>query len=122
MVENRQVYVGGCEIGYGGFKRNKRDIIKDFKHEGIEYNLVDNYNGFYNKALVYIDKNDFKHEILISYNTIVAEKIDNKIYLYGYYSQTTAKHINTFLEQHGLKGMCKRDIENNVYKPLECMI
>lgn len=122
MVEDRIVYVGGCEIGYGGFKRNKRDIIKDFKHEGIEYNLVDNYNGFYNKALVYIDRNDFKHEILISYNTIVAEKIDNKIYLYGYYSQTTAKHINAFLEQHGLKGMGKRDIENNVYKPLECMI
>lgn len=58
-----------------------------------------NQNSFYKKAKVY-KKDDFVY--LKSYETIVAcVDFKNKLfYVKGYYSQTTARHINDFLRQY----------------------
>jgi hypothetical protein len=42
----------------------------------------------------------------------VAEYDGEKMFLYGYYSQTTAKHINYFLKKFGFKSLNKKEIEN----------
>jgi len=51
---------------------------------------------------------------LQSYNTIVARYFHetNKIDIYGYFSQTTASHINAFLSYYGFETMTKKEIEN----------
>lgn len=107
------VYVGGAIVNqWGTFKRNKRDIIKEFQNNGDTFELLENMSCYYNKALIYQNKNNKKHIILVSYNTIVAEIKDIKFIIHGYYSQTTAKHINTFLYKMGLVGFSKKEIEN----------
>ena len=108
-ITNNSVYCGGYNEQYG-FKRNKRDIVKTLLHEGRTYELKEAFG--YNRALIYKDIDEPTHELLVSYNTIVAEKIDGVIDLYGWYSRTTAKHINTYLEQYGLRGLCKKELEN----------
>ena len=61
-------------------------------------------------------------EILLeSYSTIVASIKDEivepdeskRVKVYGWYSQTTARHINEFLYQHGFKTMSKKEMEAN---------
>lgn len=114
------VYVGGQIIDeWGTFKRNKRDIIKEFENDGNKYILVKNFNGYYNKALMYQNENNLKNYILVSYNTIVAEINGSEFIVYGYYSQTTARHINIFLNWFGLKGMSKKEMEQNANKWLK---
>lgn len=67
--------------------------------------------SFYGKAIV--DVLDNGHKILTSYNTDVCELDENNnIVEIGYYSQTTARHINEFLQQNGLNKMTKKEIEN----------
>lgn len=111
------VYVGGQIIDeWGTFKRNKRDIIKEFENDGNKYILTKNFNGYYDKALMYQNVNNINNYILVSYNTIVAEINKDKFIIYGYYSQTTNKHINAFLNWFGLKGMCKKEIIENSNK------
>ena len=118
-MEDRKVYVGGQIIDqYGTFKRGKREIINEFRHEGKEYILVKNFAEHYNKALMYQDKDDVNHYILISYNTIVAEYIDGKMIEYGYYSQATNRHLNSFLEHFGFKSMNKKETLENENKLL----
>lgn len=110
-MKDLKVYVGGQTVDqWGTFKRNKRDIIKEFYKEGTNYILVKNFEGHYNKALMYQDKENSNHYILVSYNTIVAELKGNKYIVYGYYSETTTRHINTFLEHFGIKTLSKREI------------
>lgn len=110
-MNNREIFVGGKIINqWGTFKRNKRDIIKEFSNEGIDYILVNNLRGYYNKALIYQNKVNSNNYILVSYNTIVAEIKNNKYIIYGYYSKTTANHINAFLNHFGLKTLSKREI------------
>lgn len=110
-MKNRKIYVGGKIIDqWGTFKRNKRDIIQEFENEGIDYILVNNLNGFYNKALIYQNKENSNNYILISYNTIVAELKDNKYIIYGYYSETTKRHINAFLQHFGINTLSKKEI------------
>lgn len=122
-MENRKVYIGGREIDqWGTFKRNKGDIIEKFKHEGKEYVLVKNFEGHYNKALMYQEENNSNHYILISYNTIVAEYVEGKIIEYGYYSETTKRHLNSFLEWFGLEGMNKKEIIENENKFIEWVV
>jgi hypothetical protein len=86
------------------------------------YNLepqYDNANSFYGKARVYRD--DKGHLFLESYSTIVAEITDGiatedgrkRAKVYGWYSRTTARHINDFLYQHGFKTMNKKEMEAN---------
>lgn len=111
------VYVGGQIIDeWGTFKRNKRDIIKEFENDGNKYILTKNFNGYYNKALMYQNVNNINNYILVSYNTIVAEINKDKFIIYGYYSQTTNKHIDAFLNWFGLKGMSKKEIIENSNK------
>ena len=67
--------------------------------------------SFYGRAVV--DVLDNGHKILTSYNTDVCELDENNnIIEIGYYSRTTARHINEFLMQHGHNKMTKKEIEN----------
>ena len=77
----------------------------------------DSRKDFYGKAKIYRDNNGTIY--LKSYETIVAEikdKIvtDNNEYqlkVYGYYSATTARHINEFVQQYGFSKMNKKEME-----------
>lgn len=67
--------------------------------------------SFYGKAVV--TELDNGKKILTSYNTDVCElDSDNNIIKIGYYSQTTARHVNEFIIQHGHNKMTKKEIEN----------
>ena len=48
---------------------------------------------------------------LKSYSTIVAVKEENKIKVKGWYSKTTAIHINEFLRQNGASSLSKKEME-----------
>lgn len=63
---------------------------------------------FYGKANVITEGGQTK---LKSYSTIVAVKEDNKIKVKGWYSKTTAIHINEFLLQNGAKSLSKKEME-----------
>lgn len=111
------VYVGGQVVNqWGTFKRNKRDIIKEFENDGNKYILVKNFDGYYNKALMYQNENNSSNYVLVSYNTIVAEINDNEFIVYGYYSETTKRHINAFLNWFGLTSFSKKEIIENENK------
>lgn len=63
---------------------------------------------FYGKANVITEGGQTK---LKSYSTIVAVKEENKIKVKGWYSKTTAIHINEFLLQNGAKSLTKKEME-----------
>lgn len=77
----------------------------------------DRRKSFYGKAKVY--KDDKGHLLLQSYSTIVAEITDSiasedgkpSVKVNGWYSQTTARHINDFLYQYGFETMSKKEME-----------
>lgn len=77
----------------------------------------DSAKSFYHKANIY--RNDKGSIFLMSYETIVAEIQDATItntgekqaIVYGWYSVTTARHINEFLQQNGFKKMSKKRME-----------
>ena len=79
----------------------------------------DNAKSFYGKANVY--RNDKGSIFLMSYETIVAEIIDEaisptgkrQINVFGWYSMTTARHINEFLQQNGFNKMSKKEMEGD---------
>lgn len=48
---------------------------------------------------------------LKSYGTTVAVKENNTIKVRGWYSKTTAIHINEFLQQNGAKSLSKKEME-----------
>lgn len=117
---NNKIYIGGEYINqWGNFKRNKRDIIEKFTNNGNSYILAKNFEGFYNKALMYQNENNLNNYVLISYNTIVAEINGSEFIVYGYYSQTTARHIDAFLDYFSIKRMSKKEIEQNANKWLK---
>lgn len=76
----------------------------------------DTRKSFYHKAKVYND--DIGNLILTSYDVIVAKITDGivtesgepEVVVNGWYSQTTARHINEFLRQHGFKAMTKKEM------------
>lgn len=72
-----------------------------------------NQKSFYGKAEIINDGNISK---LRSYDTIVAEynHDTNEMKVHGYYSQTTAKHINSFLAYFGFNTCNKKQLENYV--------
>lgn len=71
--------------------------------------IYDGRKSFYKKAMVET-VNDYT-KVLYSYNTKVA-KVDNGCaYVYGFYSQTTLRHIKEFLRQEGFNVNTKADIE-----------
>ena len=77
----------------------------------------DSAKSFYHKANIY--RNDKGSIFLMSYETIVAEIKDATVtdtgekqaIVYGWYSKTTARHINEFLQQYGFDKMSKKEME-----------
>ena len=77
----------------------------------------DSAKSFYHKANVY--RNDKGSIFLMSYETIVAEIKDATItetgnqqaIVYGWYSMTTSRHINEFLQQYGFDKMSKKEMK-----------
>lgn len=51
---------------------------------------------------------------LMSYDTEVAtyNHKENKMTVHGYYSATTARHINAFLDYYGFDTCSKKELEN----------
>lgn len=64
--------------------------------------------SFYKKAKLVVEQNVTK---LQSYDTIVAVKEGNTIKVKGWYSKTTAIHINEFLMQNGLNRLSKKEMD-----------
>jgi hypothetical protein len=70
--------------------------------------IYSSQKSFCKKANVISEGGEIK---LKSYNTIVAVKRGNTIKVNGYYSKTTAIHINEFLLQNGVKSLRKKDMD-----------
>ena len=70
--------------------------------------IYSNQKDFYGKANVIVEGEQTK---LKSYSTIVAVKEENKIKVKGWYSKTTAIHINEFLRQNGASSLSKKEME-----------
>jgi hypothetical protein len=91
------------------------------------YNLeprFDNRKSFYGKAIVeIIDKAG--ESKLYSYNTHVAtfkagvKKSDDVLIINGYFSATTMRHINEFIQQLGYKKMTKKQVEGLAGKEIK---
>ena len=91
------------------------NIVKDEFFEEYLQARYDSRASFYQKARVYkkydsIVKANLLY--LVSYDTIVAiiDLDKNTPYIYGWYSQTTARHINEFLKQNGFQAMTKKEM------------
>ena len=81
--------------------------------------IYDIRKSFYNKALVQfkgltIFLYSFGVEVARIEKVYINDAWQKRLYINGYYSQTTARHINEFLKQNGFNGMTKKEIE--VYK------
>lgn len=91
--------------------KNKIDnlCITDLEFNDFEYlqSIYDKRADFYKKAKVYV-LGEFK--ILVSYNTIVAGIYKNTYYVNGWYSRTTARHINEFLLQNDFDKLTKKEM------------
>ena len=70
--------------------------------------IYSSQKDFYGKANVIVEGGQTK---LKSYSTIVAVKEGNKVKVKGWYSKTTAIHINEFLRQNGAKSLTKKEME-----------
>lgn len=87
----------------------------EFMHELEPH--YDRAKSFYKKANVY--RNAQGKILLMSYSTIVAEIVDEAVSttgerqakVFGWYSNTTARHINEFLQQYGFDKMSKKEME-----------
>ena len=78
--------------------------------------------SFYKKARVEVkyDKSGIRITELWSYSTNVARVVDypsgnRELQVFGWYSQTTAKHINEFLQQNGYERMSKKQMQKGGY-------
>ena len=70
--------------------------------------IYSSQKDFYGKANVIIEGAETK---LKSYHTIVAVKQGKTIQVKGWYSKTTAIHINEFLQQNGVSKLNKKQME-----------
>ena len=117
-MENKKIYkynynnLGGEIINqYGTYKRNKRNIRELIEYNGNIYKKIENIDGFYNKAIIYQNIKNSNNYILLSYETIVSEYNGKYFDIFGYYSVTTARHLNYFFEKFGFKKLSKKEIE-----------
>ena len=95
-----------------GFRRNKREIEKTIKYNGLAYELIENLDG-YGKALVYRYTDYLSDKfVLLIYNTVVTEIEDNLLILNGSFSSTTLKHIKEFCYKYAHKQVTKKDCDN----------
>ena len=78
--------------------------------EFIEYLQAryDSRADFYKKAKI-LKYNGATY--LQSYDTVVAKIENGNVIVNGWYSQTTARHINEFLYQNGFDKMTKKQME-----------
>lgn len=79
-------------------------------YQGQLYPRYDARKSFYNKAKLY-ELNGVLY--LVSYTTIVAKIFKNYAQVFGWYSQTTSRHINEFLKQNDFKALSKKEMENS---------
>lgn len=88
---------------------NEQYYVK-FYGKFVEYLQAryDSRADFYKKAKV-ISYNGAIY--LQSYDTVVAKIENGKPIVNGWYSQTTARHINEFLLQNGFNKMSKKEME-----------
>ena len=70
--------------------------------------IYSSQKSFCKKANVIVEGGQTK---LKSYSTIVAVKENNTIKVKGWYSKTTAIHINEFLRQNGVSSLTKKEME-----------
>ena len=70
--------------------------------------IYSSQKSFCKKANVIVEGGQTK---LKSYSTIVAVKENNTIKVKGWYSKTTAIHINEFLQQNGVSSLTKKEME-----------
>ena len=70
--------------------------------------IYSSQKDFYGKANVIVEGAETK---LKSYHTIVAVKQGKTIQVKGWYSKTTAIHINEFLQQNGVSKLNKKQME-----------
>ena len=88
------------------------DQLEDLKELQAIY---DNRQSFYKKANVgsFTWRDGQKTIYLKSYDTIVACIFQNQLRIYGYFSQTTARHIREFAKQNGFDGeITAQDLKN----------
>lgn len=80
--------------------------------EFVEYLQArfDSRASFYKKAKILKYNNAL---YLQSYQTIVAKIENGKAIVNGWYSATTARHINEFLWQNGFETMAKKEMLEN---------
>lgn len=102
-------------------KNNINDLLVDCIRPDQLKNLeelqarYDTRQSFYKKAYVgeYTFKDGKTYKYLKSYDTIVACIFENQLRIYGYFSQTTARHIREFAHQNGfLEWIPFTDIKN----------
>lgn len=77
--------------------------------------IYDARQNFYKKAAIgyFTWSNGQKAIYLKSYDTIVACIFENQLRIYGYFSQTTARHIKEFAKQNGFDGeITTQDLKN----------
>lgn len=117
-MENKKIYrysydnLGGKIMNqWGAYKRNKRDIRELIEYDGNIYKQIENIDGFYNKAIIYQDIENSNNYFLLSYETIVAEYNGEHFNIFGYFSPTTARHLNYFFQKFGFKQLSKKEIE-----------
>ena len=70
--------------------------------------IYSSQKSFCKKANVIVEGGQTK---LKSYSTIVAVRENNTIKVKGWYSKTTAIHINEFLQQNGVSKLNKKQME-----------
>lgn len=80
------------------------------------YNLEPKHQSqksFYGKARVRVNGT---HHTLTSYNTEVAEydASTGKMTVHDWYSNTTMRHVNEFLIQHGFKSLSKKEVQGGI--------
>lgn len=75
-----------------------------------------------NQSASIIEYNDYA--ILKSYNTIVAmiNRKTHKVYIRGYYSNTTSRHLTNFLERYGYNPIYKKDYGKYKYNYWEKIV
>ena len=97
-------YTAHCQSGYYQYDRIVMVDKKLPDHEYMQAGIILHNNG----------------EMLVSYETIVAEITDGWVHFYGTFSRTTAKHIGIWAKRFGLtyqfiKNLYEKNLEYNIY-------
>lgn len=79
--------------------------------------IYDWQKSFWKKAIVKTPKEGV--EMLYSYDTLVAYRLHDKLYVTSYYDygQTTLKHVKEFINQQGFTNGTKQEIGYNYQLP-----